>query len=65
MGKLRLTQNIYVILNLVESEEMSKKKNAFPRESEKTSKGGVCGGNRMQAVIPLAYIMRGMRLQGT
>lgn len=34
MGKLRLIQNIYVILNLVESEEVNKK-TAFPHESVK------------------------------
>lgn len=33
--KLSLTQNIYIILNLAESEELNRKTPFFPRESVK------------------------------
>lgn len=56
MEKLRLTQNIYIILSL-EGKEVNLK-SAFPHGSvKKSSKDRVCGGNYMHMIIPLAYIM--------
>lgn len=55
--KLRLMQNIYIILTLAESEEVIKKNPFSSRKCEKSSKGRACEGNHIHAVILLAYVM--------
>lgn len=65
VGKLRLTQNIYIILNLVDSKEVNKK-NGFPHRSVKKAAKAESVEEIICMQFPLRYVtMRRIQLQGT